>query len=146
MDCRWPGNEDAGRTWSGGGTHKNGKRRWGNEMRDYVKFQIVFCHFHSVRSAVVLWHFPVRFCFAPHCRLVIVCRVPLSGKRISVCRTYTQNGALCSDSFATWLTIFKACPAIGLLASSTRALVCISNSLIVKPEIIWHYSSPRISS
>lgn len=27
---------------------EDGKRGWSNEMRDYVKFQIVFCHFHSV--------------------------------------------------------------------------------------------------
>lgn len=56
MDCRWPGNEDEGRAeqrgksggrieWNG---MEDGKRGWSNEMRDYVKFQIVFCHFHSV--------------------------------------------------------------------------------------------------
>lgn len=51
--------------------------------------------------------FPGHFCFASHC-LVIVCRVPLSGKRISVCRTCTEKAVLCYDSFATLLTIFKA--------------------------------------
>lgn len=102
--------------------------------------------------------FPGHFCFALHC-LVIVCRVPLSGKRISVCSTCTEKAVLCYDSFAFLLTIFKAlhwhieCLAISSAVSAVYKhlglfkIHChiINWETFTYIQIIWYFLSPQIS-
>lgn len=89
-----------------------------NEMRgerDYVKFQIVFCHFHSVCFSHRSLTFPAsRFStFVPPCYCLPCSIERQTDIRLSHLHTAMREGRIVcvcvrSDSFATSWTIFKA--------------------------------------